>query len=92
MTLYLQDTLRWSPIALAMALLPAGLLVAFSAPFADRIIARFGTGRLIAAALIGMSIGYLLFLRVDEHPAYLTLILPTVLLLGFWVRGRLPRR
>ena len=82
-TLYLQDTLRWSPIALAMALLPAGLLVAFSAPFADRIIARFGTGRLIVAALIGMSIGYLLFLRVNTHPNYWLLILPSVLLLGF---------
>lgn len=82
-TLYLQDTLRWSPLALAMALLPAGLLVALSAPFADKIVGRFGTGPLIALALIGMSIGYLLFLRVDTHPVYLAVILPSVLLLGF---------
>ncbi len=82
-TLYLQNTLGWSPLALAMALLPAGLLVAFSAPVADKIIDRFGTARLIIVALAAMAIGYFLFLRVDTHPAYLTMLLPSVLLLGF---------
>ncbi|MBJ8339973.1 MFS transporter [Antrihabitans sp. YC3-6] len=81
-TIYLQKTLGWSPLALAMALLPAGLLVAFSAPFADRIIDRFGTPRLIIVSLVAMAIGYFLFLRVDTHPAYVALLLPTVLLLG----------
>ncbi len=65
-----------------MALLPAGLVVVFSAPFADRLIARFGANVLITAALASLSVGYLLFLRVGTTPNYVLDILPSVLLLG----------
>ncbi len=85
-TLYMQDTLHWSPLQLAMALLPVGLLVALSSVFSDKLVDRFGTGPIIAVTMIAMSIGYLLFLRVNTHPSYLTVILPAVLLVGIgWI-------
>lgn len=81
-TLYLQDTLGWSPLKLALALLPVGLMVAASAVFSDKLVNRFGTARIIAVSMAVMAIGYLLFLRLDTSPSYLTMLLPAVLLIG----------
>ncbi|MGN6425430.1 MAG: MFS transporter [Leifsonia sp.] len=82
LTLYLQDVLGWSPLSMALALLPTGLVVAFSAPFTDRLIDRFGPAPLIVLGLGALSAGYLLFLRLGTAPVYWTDILPSVLLLG----------
>ena len=82
LTLYLQSVLGWSPLGMALALLPAGLLVASSAPFADRLIERFGAPRLILTGLAALTLGYVLFLRVGTSPNYMTDILPSVVLLG----------
>ncbi|QIS08125.1 MFS transporter [Nocardia arthritidis] len=85
-TLYLQDTLHWSPLHLALALLPVGLLVVASAFVSDKLVDRFGTGPIIAVTMVVMAIGYLLFLRLDTAPSYLSMLLPAVLLIGIgWV-------
>jgi MFS family permease len=80
--LYLQSVLGWEPLTMALALLPTGLLVALSAPFAGTMIDRFGTPRFIVGGLAAMAVGYLSFLRIDTHPVYVTAILPTAILLG----------
>jgi MFS family permease len=81
-TLYLQTGLGWSALHMALAFLPAGMLVAFGSvrigPLAD----RFGTERLIAAGFVAFIAAYALFLRVDTTPAYVAVILPSMLLLG----------
>ena len=82
LTLYLQSVLGWSPLGMALALLPTGLLVASSAPFADRLIDKVGAPRLILTGLASLALGYLLFLRVGTSPNYVTDILPSVVLLG----------
>ncbi|XAS68587.1 MFS transporter [Micrococcaceae bacterium Sec5.7] len=81
-TLFLQTVLGWSPLNMALALLPAGLLVASSAPFADRLIEKFGATRLILTGLGSLALGYVLFLRVGTTPNYALDILPSVVLLG----------
>jgi MFS family permease len=81
-TLFLQSALGWSPLAMALALLPTGLIVAASAPFADRLINVFGATRLILAGLAAMGLGYVLFLRVGTTPNYALDILPSIILLG----------
>lgn len=81
-TLYLQGTLGWSPLDLALALLPIGLIVAFGAPLAGRLISRFGTAPLIVFGLSAEAVGFLLLLRLNTDPTYVTLILPTVVLVG----------
>ncbi|WP_432844132.1 MFS transporter [Dactylosporangium sp. CA-092794] len=83
MTLYLQDVLHWSPLRMALALLPAGLLVAFGSPFVGRLITRHGTAPLIVGSMLSMSLGYGWFLlTAGTAPQYLVTTLPTMLLLG----------
>ncbi|GAA5194737.1 MFS transporter [Arthrobacter gyeryongensis] len=82
LTMYLQSVLGWSPLGMAFALLPTGLLVATSAPFADRFIEKFGAPKLILTGLTAMGLGYVLFLRVGTSPNYVLDILPSVILLG----------
>jgi len=83
MTIYLQDVLGWSPLRMALALLPAGLVVAFGSPFVGRLIDKYGTGRLIVTAMVSLSLGYIWFLiSAGTTPHYLVTILPTMLLLG----------
>ena len=81
-TLFLQSVLGWSPLSMALALLPAGLLVVGTAPFADRFIERFGAPRLIVVGLAALTLGYVLFLRVGTSPNYALDILPSIILLG----------
>jgi len=81
-TLFLQSVLGWSPLSMALALLPAGLIVATSAPFADRLINIFGATKLILTGLVSLGLGYILFLRVGTTPNYALDILPSIILLG----------
>jgi MFS family permease len=79
--LFLQAVLGWSPLQMALALLPTGLIVASSGPLIGRLITRYGTGRLIAGGMTAFVLAYALFLRVDVTSSYLAM-LPTVVLLG----------
>jgi MFS family permease len=56
--------------------------VAFGSTRVGPLVNRIGTAPLIAAAFIAFAIGYALFLRADLDPTYLTMILPTMLLIG----------
>jgi sugar phosphate permease len=62
--------------------LPAGAIVALGSTRVAPIIDRYGTPRLLAASFAFLTSGYVLFLRLGENASYLTLILPTMLLLG----------
>jgi MFS family permease len=47
---------------------------------------RFGTSRIIAVTMAVMAVGYLLFLRLDTSPSYLTMLLPALVLIGVgWI-------
>lgn len=81
-TLYLQDVLGWSPMAMALGFLPAGVLVVASATTMDAVMERFGTQRLIALGMAAFVGGYLLFLRAESGMAYAAFLLPTIILLG----------
>lgn len=81
-TLYLQDSLGWSPIQMALGFLPAGLLVIASALVMDRILDRVSTRILIAVGLLAFLIGYLWFLRVEPGADYAVFLLPTIVFLG----------
>ncbi|GAA4909283.1 EmrB/QacA subfamily drug resistance transporter [Stackebrandtia albiflava] len=84
MTIYLQSVLHWPPLVMALALAPAGIIVAVGSPFVGKLIDRVGSTPLIVGALVSLTSGYLLFLAVggSPEPDYLTEMLPSVLLLG----------
>jgi MFS family permease len=81
-TLYVQNQLGWSPLGMAMAFLPAGLIVVASAPRMGAVLARVSTSVLIALGLSALLAGYVLFLRVGPNMSYANFLLPTMLLLG----------
>ncbi|GAB3645928.1 MFS transporter [Glycomyces tarimensis] len=83
-SLYLQNTLQWGPLQMALALAPAGIIVAFLSPFAGRFIDRFGTTPMIIASMGAFVLGYSWFIvrGGDPEPAYFLDFLPSFLLLG----------
>jgi MFS family permease len=81
-TLYLQDSLGWSPLSMALGFLPAGLLVVASATRMGVVLERVRTPVLILGGLTSLMIGYLLFLRVSPSMSYADFLLPTMIFLG----------
>jgi MFS family permease len=81
-TLYMQSLLHWSPLTMALAYLPLGIIVAFGGSRVGALVNRIGAPRVVVAGLISFVAGYALFLRISAHPNYVTTILPSMLLLG----------
>ena len=81
-TIYMQSLLHWSPLSMALAFLPAGLIVAFGGPRTGALVNRFGAGRVIAVGLAAFVVAYGLFLQIDANPNYALAILPSMVLLG----------
>ncbi|HEX3588975.1 MAG TPA: MFS transporter [Pseudonocardiaceae bacterium] len=81
-TMYLQSLLGWSPLTMALAFLPAGLIVAFGGPRTGALVNRFGAARVVIAGLVSFSVGYALFLRISLVADYPVLILPSMILIG----------
>ncbi|NYI71547.1 MFS family permease [Naumannella cuiyingiana] len=81
-TLYVQEALGWSPMAMALGFLPAGILVVASATKMDKVLGRVPTVVLITLGLAFFSAAYLLFLRTEPGMSYWNFLFPTILLLG----------
>ncbi|CAM5301367.1 MFS transporter [Streptomyces aurantiogriseus] len=83
MTLFLQDGRGWSPLRMAFALLPVGLIVAVGSPLTGRLVDRFGTAPLIIASMTSSTLGYVWFLvTAGSSPDYLLAMFPSLILLG----------
>jgi EmrB/QacA subfamily drug resistance transporter len=81
-TLYLQNLLGWSPLEMALAFLPAGLLVAFGGPRTGGLVNRIGSSRVLVLGALSFVPGYALFLRIGPEPHYVSVVLPSILLIG----------
>lgn len=81
-TLYVQNSLGWSPLHMALAFLPGGLIVAASATRMGLVLERVRTELLILGGILALLSGYALFLRVQPDMSYANFLLPTMLLLG----------
>ena len=88
-TLYVQNVAHWSPVDTALAFLPSGAFLPILGSQAERLIARFGTTRLIAAGLTAFATGYALLLREHSHHlTYTTMLLPSMIAIGLgWGLG-----
>jgi MFS family permease len=81
-TLYMQNLRGWSPIEMALAFLPAGLIVAFGSPNIGRVVNRVGTALPIGAGLTSLAIAYTLFLNIGADSGYFSAMLPTFIFAG----------
>ncbi|MFC8515253.1 MFS transporter [Streptomyces sp. NPDC057257] len=82
LTARLQDGLGWSPLRTALAFLPASAPLAVTALLSRRLVARYGTARLIALGSLGPAVGGALCLRHPVPRSYAADVLPSMLLLG----------
>jgi EmrB/QacA subfamily drug resistance transporter len=81
-TLYMQDLRDWSAVQMALAFLPAGIIVATGSPNIGRLVDRVGTTVPIALGLTSLAAAYVLFLNIGASSDYLTAMLPTFILAG----------
>jgi MFS family permease len=81
-TLYMQDLRGWSPIEMALAFLPAGLIVAYGSTRMPALVNRIGTTLPIGAGLTSLALAYTLFLNIGTDSGYLSAMLPTFILSG----------
>jgi EmrB/QacA subfamily drug resistance transporter len=81
-TLYMQQARGWSPLQTGLAIFPGGLLVALIAPRMAPLIARYGVNRLILSGMVATVGAYALFLPIGLDSAYMTAVLPTMVLAG----------
>jgi len=80
-SLYLQQTLGFSPVKAGLAFVPMALCVAVSASLAPRVQARIGAHRAVALGMLLMLAGLVLFARLGLHAGY-TSLLPGFMLFG----------
>jgi MFS family permease len=81
-TLYFQSLLGWSPVKTALALLPAGVLGGIFALKIGGLVQRFGITRLLLVGFPAAVLAYANFLRIGSDVSYLTVALPSMLLVG----------
>jgi EmrB/QacA subfamily drug resistance transporter len=80
-SLYLQEILGFSPTKAGLAFVPMALCVAVFAMIASRVEARVGANRSVAAGLLLMVTGLVLFARFGRSVSY-TELLPGFMLFG----------
>ncbi|GAA4101291.1 MFS transporter [Streptomyces hundungensis] len=81
-SLYMQTLRGWSPLEMALAFLPAGLLIGAVAPNTGKLVGKFGPAWMIFAGFVAYTGAYLLFLQADTDSGYVATMLPTMLLIG----------
>jgi MFS family permease len=81
-TLYVQNSLGWSPIQMALSFAPAGVLSGFVAPRVGAVVQRFGTERIMLVGLAIQLLGYLLVLRVSPSMSYAEFLFPSIICVG----------
>ncbi len=81
--LYLQHVLGYSPLETGLSFLPiTAVMGTLSVGFAERLAMRFGARATLLPGLVLVSAGILLFTRVPVDGAFVTDVLPSMLLIG----------
>jgi MFS family permease len=80
-TFELQQRLDWPPWQCAFALLPACLPLVAAVPFAGRMTARWGTGRLVVLGAFAAFLGCAYYAWRASDPSYWTAVLPALTLM-----------
>jgi EmrB/QacA subfamily drug resistance transporter len=81
-TLYLQEILRFSPIATGFAFLPVAVLIGVGAGVSERIVPRFGVRTIAVTGMAIAAAGLALMVRVSVDGTYAGTVLPAYILLA----------
>ena len=82
-TLYMQQVLGYSPVAVGFAFLPVPLIVVVISTFGgSRLVERFGTRRLMGSGMISLVVSMLLLSRISADGTYFIDILPGFVFFG----------
>lgn len=82
LTLYLQDTLGYTPLEAGLAFLPASLVLIAAAPLGAWLTSRGGYRLAMGSGTFTLGVAVLLFSRLTTNGSYATDLLPGLLLLG----------
>jgi MFS family permease len=83
LTYYMQDTLHYSPVRTGVAYLPMIVVLIGSAQLATNVLLpRFGPKVMVATGMVIAAGAMLLLTRIGLHSSYVTVILPTLVILG----------
>jgi EmrB/QacA subfamily drug resistance transporter len=81
-SLYLQNVLGWGPLTTGLAFVPLALSAGIGSHAAGHVISKHGVRGPLAGAFAVAAVGMFLLSRVGEHGAYLTDVLPGMLVAG----------
>jgi EmrB/QacA subfamily drug resistance transporter len=82
-SLYLQRILGYNPLQIGLAFLPVAVVMGtLSVRYSERLVTRFGARMTLLPGLVLIAAGLVVFAQLPPGSAYLTQILPVMLLLG----------
>jgi EmrB/QacA subfamily drug resistance transporter len=81
-SLYLQNVKGYSPVQAGMRLFPFTVMILLIAPVAGRLSDRFGSRWFMTAGTLVLGAGLLLALRYEPVSSYLSVILPSMVVMG----------
>lgn len=81
-TLYLQQVLSFSPLRTGLAFLPMAAVAALASALAARFVEAAGVRRLLLSGMVALAAGSLLLYRIAPDGAYLTDVLPGMVLVA----------
>lgn len=79
LTLYLQSVLEYSPLSAGFALVPFAIVLLIAAPVAPRLAERMGNRWLVAAGMIVLAAGMLVFIFTSPTTGYFVVFVGLVL-------------
>jgi len=89
-TQYFQLILGYTPLGTALRFLPMVPIMMIVAPLTPRLSARFGANRVVAAGLVLVGVGLLVFRALNAHSSYALIIVALVPLIGGMALGMSP--
>jgi EmrB/QacA subfamily drug resistance transporter len=81
-SLYLQNVKGYSPVQAGLRLFPFTVMILLIAPVSGRLSDRFGSRWFMTAGTLVLGAGLLLAVRYEPGSSYLTVILPSMVVMG----------
>jgi len=90
LSLYLQNVRGYSPVGAGVRLFPFTVMILIIAPIAGRLSDRFGSRWFMTFGTLILGAGLALVLRAQPDSSYLTVILPSMIVMGAGMATTMP--